>query len=420
MNSIGTGDRRKKKKRKQNVHTQASLPSERENNIRPCERKETRVAGASCLESIPTLKLSSNVEKPQSMERNSNLDNPARFVTETQNSNISGHMRSSSTQKYKKRPQNRSHGNCEKGDRSAHGLTERQKALNQLQAKASLAPKDIQQRVPEDFEQDSRKHDTHFADCDWRIPRKGKSPQKTNDSRPPGDNQSTGERRICKKMKASSPPTDNKSAARQLFDSLTESKASDCCFVDQYLVVCKNSLQKLKKKSDFEFLSHNDGAFVVARNPQGQIYFATNLHLNHHFTINPQQKELISGAIANIKVVEVDKNELQDNFAVWNVDSDTEPFLKDIAKLIKTVFSGFQTIMKMPSAGDKRGTISTNIGLTATDCRQYPKNRTTILETVRPFLTKLVSLTIQFPSVVIPFFLLYQFSSCAASGPCRW
>ena len=137
----------------------------------------------------------------------------------------------------------------------------------------------------------------------------------------------------------------------------------------------------------------NEGVRIIKRNPDGQIYFTEDLHKHLHCTASLKQSADLQKVCKNVEVIETNSNVVQEDFAVWNVDDEEHPFLEETATLIEKVFIGFQTAMEVPKKNNARGTIATNVGLTTTDCNQYSENRTTILETVKPFLTKLVCIT---------------------------
>jgi len=178
--------------------------------------------------------------------------------------------------------------------------------------------------------------------------------------------------------------------ARQLFAELENNQASKSLFNDQSLVILVDSGKKASKVINHECLLKNEGVRIVKRNPDGQIYFTEDLHKHVHCSASSEQSANLQKVCKNVEVIETNANVFQEDFAVWNVDDEEHPFLEDMAKLIEKVFVGFQTAMEVPKKDNARGTIATNVGLTTTDCNQYSENRTTILETVKPFLTKLV------------------------------
>ena len=181
--------------------------------------------------------------------------------------------------------------------------------------------------------------------------------------------------------------------ARQLFSEFEHNQASKSLFNDQSLVILVDSGKNASRVINHDCLLKNEGVRIVKRNPNGQIYFVEDLHKHVHCSASSKQSADIHNVCKNVEVIETDANVFQEDFAVWNVDDEEHPFLEDTAKLIEKVFVGFQTAMEVPKKDNARGTIATNVGLTTTDCHQYSENRTTILETIKPFLTKLVSIT---------------------------
>jgi len=181
--------------------------------------------------------------------------------------------------------------------------------------------------------------------------------------------------------------------ARQLFAELENNQASKSLFNDQSLVVLMDSGKNAHRAIKHDCLLQDEGVRIVKRNPDGQIYFVEDLHKHVHCSVSSKQSADLQKVCKNVEVIETNANVFQKDFAVWNADDEEHPFLEDTAKLIQKVFAGFQTAMKVPKKDDVRGTIATNVGLTTTDCNQYSENRTTILETVKPFLTKLVCIT---------------------------
>jgi hypothetical protein len=193
---------------------------------------------------------------------------------------------------------------------------------------------------------------------------------------------------------------DNVSLGEQLFQDIKMSKPQGTLFPNQYLLILKRSSQKkVSKKIDFQCLTSADHAYVIKRNPKGQIYFITDLHLHVHCTISESQIGRLVDVITEkkeIRVILPTENLVRGDFAVWNTDhdygtGDSPTFLADTSNLIERIFPGFQTGMNIPHELDSRGTIAANIGLTVNDCNQYVKNRSTIFGTIRPYLIKMVS-----------------------------
>ena len=182
-------------------------------------------------------------------------------------------------------------------------------------------------------------------------------------------------------------------SARHLFAELENNQASKSLFNDQSLVILVDSGKKASREIKHDCLLKNEGVRIIKRNPDGQIYFTEDLHKHVHCTASSKQCADLQKVCKNIEVIETNSNVVQEDFAVWNVDDEEHPFLEETATLIEKVFVGFQTAMEVPKKNNARGTIATNVGLTTTDCNQYSENRTTILETVKPFLTKLVCIT---------------------------
>jgi len=204
------------------------------------------------------------------------------------------------------------------------------------------------------------------------------------------------------KEKSSSSLKNVEESARRLFAKFQNNEASRSPFNDQSLVVLADSGKKAHRAIKHDCLIKNEGVRIVKRNPNGQIYFVEDLHKHVHCTASSKQSADLQTVCKNVEVIETNANVFQEDFAVWNVDDEEHPLLEDTAKLIQKVFVGFQTAMQVPQKDNVRGTIATNVGLTRTDSNQYSENRTTILETVKPFLTKLVCITHQ-PHVDAPF-----------------
>ena len=204
---------------------------------------------------------------------------------------------------------------------------------------------------------------------------------------------------------SSSPKKENSSSSlenveepdRRLFAELENNQASKSLFNDQSLIILVDSGKKAHRAIKHDCLVKNEGVRIVKRNPNGQIYFVEDLHKHVHCSASSKQSADLQKVCKNVEVIETDANVFQEDFAVWNADDEEHPFLEDTATLIQKVFVGFQTAMQVPKKHNARGTIATNVGLTTTDCHQYSENRTTILETVKPYLTKLVCIAHQPP-----------------------
>jgi len=179
---------------------------------------------------------------------------------------------------------------------------------------------------------------------------------------------------------------------------------ADTLFNDQALVILKNPSRKPSSSSEdakYENLINANEVIAILRNPEGQIYFAEDLHSHIHFTLGLPKLETMAKVRKDVPPVQIirptDNNVIKDDFFVWNKDGlpgdDNEGFnfLSVTKEMIKDIFPGFSEVMKKPSNVDTRGTIATTLGFTTTDCNQYADNRSTILETVCPYLVKVVS-----------------------------
>ena len=197
---------------------------------------------------------------------------------------------------------------------------------------------------------------------------------------------------------------DLKEKAKELFEEIIDTQV---LYSQQFLVILVNSKKK-RGKPNFQCLLDAEEVLVIQRNPEGQVYFANNLHKNVHFVANSKILQKLKNICKNVKIVKNSEDLLTSaDFFVWNrkqkndgvdtrvftdTDQSIESYFQEMADTIKVLVPVLNKInMSPPGKSDRRGTMAMNLGFNVTDCTKYKSYRTTILSTIRPFLITKVS-----------------------------
>ena len=168
-----------------------------------------------------------------------------------------------------------------------------------------------------------------------------------------------------------SPCPTSSDAALKLFDEIDSIGLSKSTFNDQALAIFK-SLKGIRTKGCFFNFINAKEVYILKRNPTAQICFCKDLHNHYHGTIDMSAVSEVQKLCGGVKMIDCSVNFFSNDLAVLNKSA----LFAKMAHLMKGMAPGFtKAIRSCVKKGDKRGTLSCNLGYTTIDAGQYSKVR---------------------------------------------
>mmetsp|Transcript_15718 Transcript_15718/g.22905 ORF Transcript_15718/g.22905 Transcript_15718/m.22905 type:complete len:1233 (+) Transcript_15718:117-3815(+) len=212
-------------------------------------------------------------------------------------------------------------------------------------------------------------------------------------------------------------PTAHDARVRKVFLGIDNSSREYVPFEKQYFVILQGNYKdnkswfkgkgNKKKHPDHHCLLNAEKIVIIQRSPEGQLYVALKLEKYPHFTIGPEHYEELRQLFSE-KIEYISSDEISYECAhqddgpssvvvrnkVLNADGvlagaptkENEVIDKARDLIVELMPIVFKTMKVPPKKGNKRGTISANIGLSATNSANYKHNRTTIFGNIKPSL----------------------------------